>query len=94
MTMRDKRRIEGDILNIYAKYGYNQFQWSDIKDIVENSPVYFRNSSGLKCMGKVDGCKVYQVNPAFFERNSERQYNVKKSPIYPKKTWLASGVIG
>lgn len=93
MTMKDKKRIENDIINIFNRYGYSEFKWCDVKDIVENSPIYYHHSNALKCTGREGSCKIYKVNPAFFERGTEKQYRLKKSPLYPKKTWLASGVI-
>jgi len=86
MTMRDRKRVQEDIERIYNRFGLQPFRWMDVKDIAQNSPIYFAQSAALKCVGKQGGCKIYKINEVFFDREKS-PYKLKKSPLYPKKIW-------
>jgi len=91
MGMRDKRRIENDINNIFSRFGYSEFFWRDVRDCTENSPVYYSKTNSLICVGMKNNNKIYRINPAYFDNKSP--YKLKKSSLYPKKTWIGKGEV-
>lgn len=84
--MREKKRIQGDLDKIFARYGYSEFQWADIRDLVDNSPIFYAYGKSLICNRKDNiGRKFYKINPEYMIKKSK--YKIKKSRLYPVKAF-------
>ena len=82
--------MKNDILKIFHRYGYDEFQWSDLKGLgIENSPVFFAYGNCLKVVGRDSkNCKIYKINQSFFEEDKKSQFKLKKRPMYPKRAFI------
>lgn len=89
--MRYQARAKEDIEKIYEKFGFDNFIWADVKDLVRNSAQFFKYSGLLNIVGydKEFKCNIYQIKSECF--NDESPYKLKKIPLYPRRAYTGTG---